>query len=499
MPRLFLLAVGGTGIRVTKALINVLATGVQPQGQWTIVPVALDPHRRNKDLLRTNAQLRRYARLHEAVFEAKLDGEPWFGTPLVTLDAIGEQGRAARDGELLAELTSLGDKKFSEYIGTSEMHGARRALVHALYSQDQLDTHMDIGFVGNPGIGVVALDGLNEHSALRDLASAFAEGDRIFIINSIFGGTGAAAFPRLLNLFRQADREGLPNANALKAATIGALSVQPYFRVGDGTGDDDRIKQDEFMQRTRAALRYYARAVKGEVDAFYTLGRNSAKSIDNDPGEGGQQNPAHFAELAGALAVLHFLDNKPGRSATSPSRTEEFAYGITAEPAGAVTFDVFDDRDRRRLLRPFSRFYLLCRYLAEAGEDEMRRHRQVEYLDSVSAGFADSRERSVLVDFVDDWRGWVDEMTQGDPELRLFTWRTDLAEGVNGLQPVARGGLGSIFGSKTKKLALTDVRDALNAAAKSLTRDLEDLPYLLAVYQAALRKVADETYAFPDD
>ena len=54
---------------------------------------------------------------------------------------------------------------------------------------------MDIGFVGNPNIGSVVLNQFKESEAFKQFAANFSPDDRIFIVSSIFGGTGRGWFP----------------------------------------------------------------------------------------------------------------------------------------------------------------------------------------------------------------------------------------------------------------------------------------------------------------
>ena len=61
---------------------------------------------------------------------------------------------------------------------------------------------MDIGFVGNPNIGSVVLNQFKDSDEFKGFSNIFGEGDRIFIISSIFGGTGAAGFPTILKNIR---------------------------------------------------------------------------------------------------------------------------------------------------------------------------------------------------------------------------------------------------------------------------------------------------------
>ena len=67
-----------------------------------------------------------------------------------------------------------------------------------------LDVEMDIGFVGNPNIGSVVLNQFKDSQEFKEFASNFNEGDRVFVISSIFGGTGAAGFPTILKNIRDA-------------------------------------------------------------------------------------------------------------------------------------------------------------------------------------------------------------------------------------------------------------------------------------------------------
>ena len=60
MPKLFVFAIGGTGSRVLKALTFLLASGVQLKNTDEVIPIVLDTHANNDDLLRTKDLLREY-------------------------------------------------------------------------------------------------------------------------------------------------------------------------------------------------------------------------------------------------------------------------------------------------------------------------------------------------------------------------------------------------------------------------------------------------------
>ena len=99
------------------------------------------------------------------------------------------------------QLQGVSDTRFREYIDVEMMQPANKALTELLFSGtthnkrgdkvDLLDIEMEIGFVGNPNVGSIVLNQFSESQEFKDFASNFNENDRVFIISSIFGGTGA--------------------------------------------------------------------------------------------------------------------------------------------------------------------------------------------------------------------------------------------------------------------------------------------------------------------
>ncbi|RYF53460.1 MAG: hypothetical protein EOO39_40745, partial [Cytophagaceae bacterium] len=63
MAKLFVFAIGGTGSRVLKALTFLLASGVKMNNTDEVIPIILDPHATNDDLLRTKDLLREYGNI----------------------------------------------------------------------------------------------------------------------------------------------------------------------------------------------------------------------------------------------------------------------------------------------------------------------------------------------------------------------------------------------------------------------------------------------------
>src|SRR5204862_1204915 len=125
-------------------------------------------------------------------------------------------------------------------------------LLSLLYSEENFHKPLSVGFKGNPNVGSVVLNSLKDGPGFKAFEGAFGNEDRIFIISSIFGGTGAAGFPLLLKNFRNHSK------TVIKQSQIGALTVMPYFKLAD-VGNASDIDSNNFMTKTKATLTYYIR------------------------------------------------------------------------------------------------------------------------------------------------------------------------------------------------------------------------------------------------
>jgi hypothetical protein len=237
-------------------------------------------------------------------------------------------------------------------------------LLDLLYEPNDLNMDLNEGFKGNPGIGTVVFAKLGEQQNMstgskvfsnRDFnafVSDFNSNDRIFVIGSIFGGTGASALPWLLKTFRQ------PNANnaALQTAPIGVLSVMPYFQVSQNASS--KIDSRSFITRTKSALRYYVKNL-AEPNLVYYVGDDN-QSIEHNNVEGGvsQNNPAHAVEMVGALSILHFLGVE---KKDIPAQQKPYRFGMNLpDNERRIYPNMIDNTQKtyRILNRPLTQFYL---------------------------------------------------------------------------------------------------------------------------------------------
>ena len=181
MSKIYVFGIGGTGSRVLRSLTMMLAAGVK-LGVDKVVPIIIDPDNSNADLTRTVDLMNRYVEIRKQLKFVE-GAKSTFYKPEIE--------------KILKNYTlpfqNIGDTTFESFIDMSNLSREDQAFTRMLFSQKNLSSKMDVGFKGNPNIGSVVLNQIFESDGFSDFANTFSQGDRIFIISSIFGGTGAVS------------------------------------------------------------------------------------------------------------------------------------------------------------------------------------------------------------------------------------------------------------------------------------------------------------------
>jgi ribosomal protein S6E (S10) len=168
------------------------------------------------------------------------------------------------------QIKDTDDKSFQKFMDVSTMSRENQAMVKLLFSEKNLKSKMDVGFKGNPNIGSVVLNQIVNSDDFDTFANGFSAGDKIFIISSIFGGTGASGFPLLLKTLRTGN--SFPNFQTINDAEIGAVTILPYFKLKPS--DESEIDSSTFISKTKSALAYYEDNISknNQINALYYLG-----------------------------------------------------------------------------------------------------------------------------------------------------------------------------------------------------------------------------------
>lgn len=480
--RLFLFLVGGTGSRVLRPLIMQFAAGVHPKDEngadmpLEVVPIVIDPHKANEDVKRTDNLLRWYKQIHQALYahEAK-PTHGFFSVKISTLADVSPNGTELAD-TFQMRLGTMESATFRNFLDYNTLDTANQALCSMMFADYQLETKMDIGFVGNPNIGSVALNELKDSEEFKQFSNVFQHGDRIFIVSSIFGGTGAAGYPVIVNNIRNADQNpNINNRGDLRDSRIGALTVLPYFNVQQD--EHSPISRADFISKTKSALYYYHDNLTGlrqdgqdlplsKVNACYYLGDEIPSTpYFNDPGGNGQRNDAHLVEFVGALAILDFLQTPDDQLTTNNGKAVRpifKEYGLAADTRN-VTLKDLGLQTRVNLNEQMSKFHLAYMYITHQLREDIGRgytHDKPE----ISKGFLSTSFFTTLTaNFFVAYVQWLKELKGNQRSFAPFNLDTqELRNCLNSISPKS-GFLKSVISYKT-------MLSALNTASQKATR-----------------------------
>lgn len=312
-----LICAGGSGLRVLEAVLHLCAAGLGPE---KLRILAVDPDGANGNGSKVTALLGKY-RDGAKHFRGKLgtdrEGQrvQLFGTELDLLDVDG------RSEGLKIWSPVRTDEHLRQILGVEMLaaHGVPKDMVSLFFSSEELDMDLDQGFRGRPSVGAAAMSLVNlqaDRQPWKQLVEKIrgdlseASGSRVFLVGSVFGGTGASALYPLAHFL-----ETIPEVNhdRLRVA-VGALV--PYFRFESGTAAGDvsgmavAAKADHFSLATRAAVGFYQHLLENDRWPFrsmFWLGDSSPASFPYAPGGPRQKNPGHFVELLTGLTALGFF------------------------------------------------------------------------------------------------------------------------------------------------------------------------------------------------
>lgn len=424
MSKLYIFAIGGSGSRVLRSLTMLMASGVGTSNE--VVPIIIDPDTPNGDRVRTEELLRLYESIRaELGFNDSVKNR-FFSTELASIN---------NNGVFTIPIHGTSGIAYENWLNLNTMSPENQALTRMLFSNANLSSKMDVGFKGNPNIGSVVLNQLTKQRGdFNTFETNFVKGDKVFIISSIFGGTGASGFPLLLKTFRTSTNK------ALAQAPIGAVSLLPYFNLKDNPKSS--IKADSFITKTKAALNYYEKNVTGNktLDDMYYLGDDiSSKSYNNCDGGDEQQNDAHVIELLAALSILDF-DSKQINIEAKSRATNFHEFGLLSDQPKEILFSDFGDKTKRKIRIPLTQMTLLNSYLNNRSLDHRLSQRWAKDRGSILGDtLFNSEFYSNFSTFKELFNGWLSELGGNKIGFKPFKDNAevtgDALEIVHGVKP----------------------------------------------------------------
>jgi len=162
---------------------------------------------------------------------------------------------------------------------------------------------------------------------LQELIKATTSGTpKVFILGSVFGGTGASSIPIIPQALSKA-AEIMSNgaANILRGAYFASTLLTAYFSFKAPSADELRDQKviatsDKFALNSQVAMMFYDddTTVHKTYQRFYMMGtdgqswdpmvREKDKITKTITGGGDQKNDSHYIELLAACAALDFFN-----------------------------------------------------------------------------------------------------------------------------------------------------------------------------------------------
>jgi len=329
-----------------------LSAGV-PINASEIRLLIIDPDMEGGDVIRTKHLLAAYQEVYNELHQTAAFKNQFCATKIefALPDGFYTSGFEKLDWCGRRHVFDEREKWLADAFDETTMSFENKALFHALYSEYE---RYDLigGTKGRQHIFCLAFVKFLKSEGFEYILKDFAEGDRFFIISSIFGGTGASGFPLLL----QALSDGLYH-HGIRKVRKGAITLFPYFHVESKM--HSKIDGRTFNRKTITTLHYYSDNLWG-LDTLYYLGDTKRAEYDNEMGGFTQKNNAHLLEFLAATSIIDFM-------ATEKFYDHFREYGMRWKLTDhAVNFQDLDISTQEIVARPLTQFCLMRNYIRDA-------------------------------------------------------------------------------------------------------------------------------------
>ncbi len=341
--RNFVVGIGGTGARVIESMLYLCAAGYGPDELGVII---VDPDSGNGNLDRTLKLIGEYRACRTKISNLHRYGVPLFKTDIKTADTP-IWGVFEGEWKRNPENTTLSN--IIHYPKLKNSNPSLAGLVDLLFTKEELETKLTEGFRGHPSIGAVVMAQKPPYdSAWKILYDAIKDPNcqindvGVFLIGSIFGGTGASGVPTFANppIIKNTDDAMVGDKSKV---VLGGSLVLPYFSFASDPEKESKekvfVKADGFALATKAALRFYSEKNLA-FDELYLIGDSLNQETGKfATGKGEQRNDPHYIEVVTALAAFDFY-----RSNSTRTNKDEFKnplYFLSGRGGDFISWDDF--------------------------------------------------------------------------------------------------------------------------------------------------------------
>ena len=426
----YFIAIGGSGAKVLESLTHLSAAGAFPDEESLYV-MNIDPDVGNGNLARSTKSLQCYE-----VFQNLKIGyrSPLFRTKVVLSKPF--TWNPTEHNKCLDDVMSYQAYK-EEPIGH---------LYEVLYTKKERYTLLNEGFRRHPSIGaaVIAkkidmghgnytLEGevwswlrarVNEDVKTGSIA-------KIFLVGSIFGGTGAAGLPTIAKLLR----DTFDSFCASQKVIIGGGMVLPYFSFTAPAKEEVKgqvyAAAENFLTNTKAALRYYSEKNKADkiFDAMYFIGDSSLGQINKfSVGSSSQENDAHIVDFYVALSAIDFYQSQLNDikicSYISHSKQDSFEWNDFPDLNDVLNSTSVNMKERMGHYIRFVMAYLLLvkPVLSDLAQGELDGYKYPWFMDYLSDLNISVQEVQQFEQYAEDFVRWLAQVTNniGNRQISLI-------------------------------------------------------------------------------
>lgn len=361
----FVLGIGGTGMRCIESLIHLCAMGMFDDTDIHLL--ALDTDKNNGNFSRLKEVKDAYCNtkgqdkanrvaLKNSFFSANINYYEFSPNyeQKSTFKAVFNYGDTQYNHR---EETDLADLVLSENVEDFNLRHGYRAQTHL---GSMMMYHSILEAAKSPANNELKL-------FLSELIRASQNGQpRVFILGSVFGGTGASSIPIIPQAISKA-AEIMSNgaANVLKSAYFGSTLLTAYFSFRAPSGGELNNQKiiatsDKFALNSQVAMMFYDddATVKSTYQKFYMLGtdnlswnpmqRKEDTITQTITGGEQQKNDSHYIELLAACAALDFYNTEESQLQENKNlHKTDYQYRAVSE-SGKLDFEDFVGKDRAK-------------------------------------------------------------------------------------------------------------------------------------------------------
>lgn len=321
--KLFVIAIGGTGMRCLESFIHLCAIGMFDNKEIDILTLDTDAQNGNKS--RTEELVESYNNVkRDKEVEGSANAQTFFSAKLNLYKFTTDYAQSDRN--TYENLATLSDNEDDQDLAALFLDENVRTfnLTHGYRAQTHLGSMlMYHGILEAMSKVYKDRQSYPDYVDLMTFIGKIAQaGDnaRVFVFGSIFGGTGASSIPVIPKALADASKLDEQNKIDVNKVKFGSTLLTQYFSFTQG---DQNERKDEkviasaqmFPLNCQAAMQFYQGdpTVKQCYRRFYHVGWPvsgldfSAKDTKTKTGGFSQKNDCHVVELMCACAAYDFF------------------------------------------------------------------------------------------------------------------------------------------------------------------------------------------------